>query len=66
MLHVEHTTKFKRDLQLAKRRNKNMASLQEVMKHIEHEKPLSLHYKDHPCRVIGMGTVNFISKLTGY
>jgi len=48
MLQVEYTTKFKRDLKLAKRRNKNMASLQEVMKHIEHEKLLNPHYKDHP------------------
>ncbi len=48
MLQVEYTTKFKCDLKLAKRRNKNMASLQEVMKDIEHEKPLNPRYKDHP------------------
>ena len=48
MLQVEYTTKFKRDLKLAKRRNKDMASLQDVMKDIEHEKSLSPRYKDHP------------------
>ncbi len=48
MLHVEYTSKFKRDLKLAKRRNKNMISLKEVMKHIECEKPLNPRYKDHP------------------
>ena len=47
MLQIEYTSKFKRDLKLAKRRNKNMASLQGIMKHIEHEKPLNLRYKDH-------------------
>ena len=48
MLQVEYAIKFKRDLKLAKRRNKKMASLHEVMKHIEHEKPLNPRYKDHP------------------
>jgi mRNA interferase YafQ len=47
MLHVEYTTKFKRDLKLAKRRNKDIPSLQDIMKKIEHEKPLEPRLKDH-------------------
>ncbi|MCE3237139.1 MAG: hypothetical protein K0R24_120 [Gammaproteobacteria bacterium] len=48
MLQVEYTSQFKRDLKLAKRRNKNMTSLKEAMKRIEAEKPLNPRYKDHP------------------
>lgn len=48
MLQVEYTTKFKRDLKLAKRRNKNMTSLHKIMKHIEHEEPLNPRHRDHP------------------
>lgn len=47
MLQVEYTSKFKRDLKLAKRRNKDIASLQRIMKHIEHEAPLNLRLRDH-------------------
>ena len=48
MLKVEYTTRFKRDLKLAKKRKNDMAFLQEIMNHIEHEKPLSARLKDHP------------------
>lgn len=48
MLKVEYTTRFKRDLKLAKKRKNDMASLQEIMNHIEHEKPLSARLRDHP------------------
>lgn len=48
MLQIEYTTKFKRDLKLAKRRNKNLSLLQTVMKKIENEKPLEQRLKDHP------------------
>jgi mRNA interferase YafQ len=47
MLQVEYTTKFKRDLKLAHKRKKNIASLQEIMQLIEYEKPLSPKFKDH-------------------
>lgn len=47
MLQVEYTTKFKRDLKLAKKRKKNLASLQQIMKLIEHEKPLNPKHRDH-------------------
>lgn len=47
MLNVEYTTQFKRDLKLAKKRKKNMASLQEVMKKIECEEKLNPKLKDH-------------------
>ena len=48
MLKVEYTTKFKRDLKLATKRRNHMASLQKIMKHIEHEEPLSSKLRDHP------------------
>lgn len=48
MLQVEYTSKFKRDLKLAKRRNKDIPSLQSIMRKIEHEKPLDQRFKDHP------------------
>jgi len=47
MLQVEYTTKFKRDLKLAKRRHQDLMSLRNVMKKIEHEKPLEPRFKDH-------------------
>ena len=48
MLQIEYTTQFKKDLKLAKRRNKNLNTLKEIMNQIEHEKPLELRLKDHP------------------
>jgi mRNA interferase YafQ len=48
MLQVEYTSKFKRDLKLAKRRRKNLSLLQEIMNFIMHEKTLSPQLKDHP------------------
>lgn len=47
MLHVEYTTKFKKDLKLAVRRNKDMTQLRKVMKAIEFEKPLESCLRDH-------------------
>lgn len=47
MLEVEYTTKFKKDLKLAKKRNKDLESLRNVMKKIENEEPLESKLKDH-------------------
>lgn len=47
MLQVEYTTQFKRDLKLAKKRNKNLKALHEIMKKIEHEEKLSPKLRDH-------------------
>jgi mRNA interferase YafQ len=47
MLQVEYTTKFKRDLKLAKRRKKKLLLLHEIMKLIAQEKNLPLKFKDH-------------------
>jgi mRNA interferase YafQ len=47
MLNVEYTTKFKRDLKLCKRRNKDLKALQHIMKQIEAEKSLPAKLKDH-------------------
>ena len=44
---MEYTGQFKRDLKLSKRRNKNLESLQKIMKLIENEQPLSARLKDH-------------------
>ena len=48
MLKVEYTTKFKRDLKLAKKRKNNLNALRDIMKKIEHEEKLNLKLKDHP------------------
>lgn len=48
MLNVEYTTQFKRDLKLAKKRNKNIIALQKIMKMIEREETLNPRFKDHP------------------
>lgn len=48
MLHVEYTAKFKRDLKLAKKRKKNINSLQKIMHYIQHEKLLAPKLRDHP------------------
>jgi mRNA interferase YafQ len=47
MLTVEYTIKFKRDLKLAQKRNKNLRVLHEIMKKIEHEEKLNPKLKDH-------------------
>jgi mRNA interferase YafQ len=47
MLQVEYTSKFKRDLKLVKKRKKDIASLHQIMKQIEHEKPLAAKLRDH-------------------
>ncbi len=47
MLNVEYTGKFKRDLKLCKRRNKDLKALQRVMKQIEAERSLPAKLKDH-------------------
>ena len=47
MLQIEYTSKFKRDLKLAKKRKKNMASLHQIMQQIEYEKQLSSKLRDH-------------------
>ena len=48
MLHIEYTTKFKRDLKLAKRRHKDLKSLQEIIKTIAQQKQLNVKFRDHP------------------
>lgn len=47
MLKVEYTTQFKRDLKLAKKRKKNITTLQQIMKKIEHQEMLNPRLKDH-------------------
>lgn len=47
MLDVEYTTKFKRDLKLARKRNKDLDVLRQIMKKIQHEEDLIPKLKDH-------------------
>lgn len=47
MLQFEYTGQFKRDLKLAKRRNKNLSLLQKIMDLIIAQKILSPQLKDH-------------------
>ena len=47
MLHVEYTTRFKKDVKLIKRRGRPLAHLQKVMKLLEAEKALPLSLRDH-------------------
>jgi mRNA interferase YafQ len=47
MLKVEYTGQFKRDLKLAKRRDKNLNLLQKIMDLIVSQKILGLQLKDH-------------------
>ena len=48
MLSVEYTIKFKKDLKLAKKRNKDLEALRKIMKKIENEEELEGRLKDHP------------------
>ena len=40
MLAVEYTTKFKKDLKLARKRNKDLEALRKIMKKIENEEEM--------------------------
>ena len=50
MLNVEYTSRFKKDLKLMKKRCKNLARLQMVMKKIENEIDLPQTLKNHTLR----------------
>lgn len=47
MFDVEYTTQFKRDLKLAKKRNKNLDTIKKIMTQIQHEEPLNPKLRDH-------------------
>ena len=48
MLNIDYTTQFKKDLKLAKRRQKPLKKIQTVMEKIAAEKPLDKKLFDHP------------------
>ncbi|MBV9575273.1 MAG: type II toxin-antitoxin system YafQ family toxin [Gammaproteobacteria bacterium] len=48
MLKIEYTTQFKRDLNLANKRKKNMVALQQIMTKIQYEETINPRFKDHP------------------
>jgi len=47
MLQIEYTNKFKKDLKLAKRRNKNLSLLHKLIVRLCKEEKLEPKYKDH-------------------
>lgn len=47
MLRVEYTKQFKRDLKKAKKQNKNLVLLEDVMNNITLQKPLPSKFRDH-------------------
>ena len=48
MLQIQYKNKFKKDINLAKKRGKDIQKLKEVITLLIEEKPLPLQYKDHP------------------
>lgn len=48
MLDIEYTTQFKKDLKLAKRRQKSLTKIQNIMEKIANEEPLDKKFLDHP------------------
>ncbi|HLB56052.1 MAG TPA: type II toxin-antitoxin system YafQ family toxin [Coxiellaceae bacterium] len=47
MLEIEYTTQFKRDLKLAKRRQKSLKKIQIIMEKIAAEESLDQKFHDH-------------------
>jgi mRNA interferase YafQ len=48
VLNIDHTTQFKRDLKLAKRRQKSLKKIQNIMEKIAAEESLDKKLHDHP------------------
>jgi mRNA interferase YafQ len=48
VLDIEYTTQFKKDLKLAKRRQKSLKKIQGVMEKIANEERLDKKFLDHP------------------
>ena len=44
---IKTTTQFKKDFKLAKRRNRNMNLLKEIIDKLANEEPLEEKYRDH-------------------
>lgn len=47
MLNAEHTTQFKRDLKLAKRRGKDLNLIRDIMTQIQNCEPLNAKLRNH-------------------
>lgn len=47
MLEIEYTNRFKKDLKLAKRRNRNLDLLGKLIEKIQKQEKIELKYKDH-------------------
>ena len=48
MLNIDYTTQFKKDLKLARRRQKSLKKIQDIMEKIASEEPLEKRLFDHP------------------
>ncbi len=48
MLDIEYTTQFKKDLKRAKRRQKSLKKIQDIMEKIANEESLEKKLLDHP------------------
>ena len=48
MLHIDYTTQFKKDLKLARRRQKSLKKIQDIMEKIASEETLEKKLLDHP------------------
>ena len=48
MLNIDYTTQFKKDLKLARRRQKSLKKIQDIMETIASEEPLAKKLLDHP------------------
>jgi mRNA interferase YafQ len=47
LLEISYKNSFKKDLKLAKKRNKDLAKLKEVIRLLAENKPLAQKYQDH-------------------
>lgn len=47
MLHPSATTQFRRDRKLAKKRGKDLARLDDIMRHLAREEPLPARHHEH-------------------
>jgi mRNA interferase YafQ len=50
MLSISRKKKFERDVELAKRRGKDLSKLKTVLAYLVEREPLPKHYKDHPLK----------------
>ena len=65
MLHIDYTTQFKKDLKLARRRQKSLKKIQDIMEKIAAEEPLEKNCLIIRSPVSGVAFVNCTSSQIG-